>query len=89
MSKTPLDLHREANTSQPAVDEIARTIEDSGVEFVYYQGVTVTGRVIGKVVPAKHLRRNLERGVNLHRTAISDLQSDRAGNLLGGGGHAA
>jgi glutamine synthetase len=89
MSKTPLDLHREANTSQPAVDEIARTIESSGVEFIYYQGVTVTGRVIGKVVPAKHLRRNLERGVNLHRTAISDLQSDRAGNLLGGGVHAA
>lgn len=89
MSKTPLDLHREANASQSAVDEIARTIESSGVEFIYYQGVTITGRVIGKVVPAKHLRRNLERGVNLHRTAISDLQSDRAGNLLGGGVHAA
>ena len=56
---------------------------------MYYQGVTITGRVIGKVVPAKHLRRNLDRGVKLHRTAISDLQSDRAGNLLGGGVHAA
>lgn len=89
MSKTPLDQHREANAAAAQVDEIARTIESSGVEFVYYQGVTVTGRVIGKVVPAKHLRRNLDRGVNLHRTAISDLQSDRAGNLLGGGVHAA
>ena len=89
MSKPPLDQHREANASAAQVDEIARTIEASGVEFVYYQGVTITGRVIGKVVPAKHLRRNLDRGVNLHRTAISDLQSDRAGNLLGGGVHAA
>jgi glutamine synthetase len=89
MPQTPLDQHREANTALAAVDEIAATIESSGVEFVYYQGVTITGRVIGKVVPARHLRRNLERGVNLHRTAISDLQSDRAGALLGGGVHAA
>lgn len=89
MSQTPLDRHREANTDQSRVDEIARAIETSGVEFLYYQGVTVTGRVIGKVVPATHLRRNLDRGVNLHRTAISDLQSDRAGALLGGGVHAA
>ena len=86
---TPLDQHREANADPDRVAEIARAIETSGVEFVYYQGVTITGRVIGKVVPAKHLRRNLERGVQLHRTAISDLQSDRAGNLLGGGVHAA
>lgn len=89
MSTTPLDLHRQANTDQDRVAEVTRTMQSSGVEFVYYQGVTVTGRVIGKVVPAKHLQRNLERGVNLHRTAISDLQSDRAGNLLGGGVHAA
>ena len=86
---TPLDQHREANADAVRVAEIARTIESTGVEFVYYQGVTVTGRVIGKVVPARHLRRNLERGVNLHRTAISDLQSDRAGSLFGGGAHAA
>ncbi len=85
MSTTPLDQHREANTSEGAADEIAKTIESSGVEFIYYTGVSVTGRVFGKVVPAKHLRRNLERGVNLHRTAISDLQTDRAGNLIGGG----
>jgi glutamine synthetase len=88
MSLTPLDQHRDANADAARVQEIAAAIETSGVEFVYYQGVTITGRVIGKVVPAKHLRRNLERGVNLHRTAISDLQSDRAGNLLGGGVHA-
>jgi len=89
VTQTPLDRHRQANADAGAVDEIARTIEAAGVEFVYYQGITITGRVIGKVVPSRHLRRNLDRGVNLHRTAISDLQSDRAGTLLGGGVHAA
>ncbi|MBL8931089.1 MAG: glutamine synthetase [Kineosporiaceae bacterium] len=89
MSPTPLDLHREANADAGRIQEISAAIDAAGVEFIYYQGVTITGRVIGKVVPAGHLHRNLERGVNLHRTAISDLQSDRTGSLMGGGVHAA
>ena len=89
MTATPLDEHREQNTSQEAVEELTREVESSGVEYIYYQGVTVTGRVIGKVVPAKHLSRNLQKGVNLHRTAISDLMGNRDGELFGGGVHAA
>ncbi|MEW2357378.1 glutamine synthetase family protein [Spirillospora sp. NPDC029432] len=87
MSTTPLDEHRQRNAAASA-DLLAR-VEESGVEFLYYQTVSLTGRVVGKVVPARHLARNLERGVNLHRTAMSDLQVDRFGNLLGGGTEAA
>ncbi|MFB4316827.1 glutamine synthetase family protein [Actinomadura sp. 21ATH] len=87
MSTTPLDEHRQRNAAA-AADILAR-VEESGVEFLYYQTVSLTGRVVGKVVPARHLARNLERGVNLHRTAMSDLQVDRLGNLLGGGTEAA
>ena len=86
---TPLDAHRHANADETQVAVIRKSIETSGVEFIYYQGITVTGRVIGKVVPAKHLARNLAKGVNLHRTAISDLMTDRAGSLFGGGAEAA
>ena len=89
MTVTALDAHREANASSTEIATIAAAIEDSGVQFIYYQMVTVTGRVVGKVVPAKHLRRNIEKGVQLHRSAVADIQSDRAGNLLGGGVHAA
>ena len=63
--------------------------EIPGVEYIYYQGVTITGRVIGKVVPARHLARNAEKGVQLHRTAAADLQTTREGQLLGGGVEAA
>ena len=89
MPITPLDQHREANTSSRAAPQILSTITDRGVEYLYYQAVTITGRVVGKVVPAHHLARNAERGIQLHRTAVSDLQTDRAGNLLGGGAEAA
>ncbi len=89
MTSTPLEQHREANSDAGALAAIRERIEASGVEFIYYQGVTITGRVIGKVVPARHLARNADKGVQLHRTAAADLQTTRDGQLLGGGVEAA
>jgi glutamine synthetase len=82
---TPLDAHRARNADPDAIARVEELIRSHGVEFIYYQAVTLTGRVIAKVVPAVHLRRNLQRGILLHRTAITDLQTTRAGVLLGGG----
>ena len=80
-----LDRHRERNTDEAAIQAVRSRMAESGVEFVYYQTVTVTGRVIGKVVPADHLERIVENGVRLHRTGLADLQTSRHGVLLGGG----
>lgn len=82
---TDLDAHRARNTDAETLRALRDRITESGVEYVYYQGVSITGRVVGKVVPAHHLARNAERGVQLHRTAVADLQTDRSGELLGGG----
>ena len=89
MTRTPLDQHREANSDAGALAAVRERAEASGVEFIYYQGVTISGRVIGKVVPARHLARNADKGVQLHRTAAADLQTTRDGQLLGGGVEAA
>jgi glutamine synthetase len=86
---TALDTHREQNADEAKIVEIEKQIEAAGVEFIYYQVVTVSGRVLSKVVPARHLRRNLHKGVLLHRTGIADLQANRAGDLMGGGAGAA
>jgi glutamine synthetase len=85
MSSTDLDQHRDVNSAPGALDRVTETIEKNGVKFVYFQAVTITGRVVGKVVPAEHLPRLAVRGVQQHRTAISNLQADRAGNLMAGG----
>ncbi|MBE8515951.1 glutamine synthetase [Amycolatopsis sp. H6(2020)] len=86
---TALDEHRELNSRSEAVRELEQRIDDDGVRFIYYQVVTLSGRVLAKVVPAGHLRRNLVKGIQFHRTAMVDLQSDRHGALLGGGAEAA
>ncbi len=80
-----LGIHRERNLDPGTVAGLEERIGDAKVEFVYYQFVSINGRVLTKVVPAGHLRRSLEKGVNFHGSAISDLTSDRHGNLLGGG----
>lgn len=86
---TNLDAHRHHNTQSQNTEDVLKKVKDSGVDYIYYQVVTLSGRVIAKAVPAKHITRNLEKGIQFHRTAMSDLQADRAGNLLGGGAQAA
>ena len=78
-----IDQHQEQTAL--ALDDVTARVTESGVEHVYYQFVTLSGRVMAKVVPAAHLARNLEKGVQFHGSAITDLVSDRHGNLIASG----
>ena len=78
-----LTAHREANAK--AADELAARIKQANVEFIYYQFVSINGRVLAKVVPAAHLKRSLDKGVQFHGSAIADVAADRHGELFGGG----
>ncbi|TFB71838.1 glutamine synthetase [Cryobacterium glaciale] len=77
--------HREANMEPGIVADLEQRIAAAGVEYIYYMLPTIGAKVVAKMVPARHLRRNLSKGIALHRTAVADLQSDRFGNLIGGG----
>lgn len=85
MSSSALDQHREANAAPGALDAARAAIALHGVEFVYFQAVTITARVVGKVVPATEFARLAVKGVMQHRTAVANLQSTREGVLMGGG----
>lgn len=83
MSIDALTAHRARNAE--LADEVAARVVESGVEFIYCQFVTINGRVMAKVVPAGHVRRTLDRGVQFHGSAIADVAADRHGELFGGG----
>lgn len=85
MAITALDRHREENASGEDLQAALATIREYGVEYLYYQGVTITGRVVGKVMPARHLERVAAKGIQQHRTAAANLQATREGVLMGGG----
>ena len=78
-----IDQHHEQTAL--AGDDVTAQVRESGVEHIYYQFVTLSGRVMAKVVPAAHLARNMEKGVQFHGSAITDLVSDRHGNLIASG----
>jgi len=83
-----IDAHR----AHACGDEVLRTAEslldDARVSLIYYAMISINGRVLTKAVPRKHFRRNVERGVQFHGSAIADLTTSLAGDLLGGGAQA-
>jgi glutamine synthetase len=85
MSTTALDTHRQVNATSPLLAETVATIAERGVQFVYFQAITITGRVVGKVAPARHFERLAVKGVQQHQTAVANLQGTRDGVLLAGG----
>jgi glutamine synthetase len=84
MEHAPLDAHREENASNGLLPAALEEIKTHAVKYVYVQAVTITGRVVGKVMPAEHFDRAAIKGVQQHRSAMADLQATRDGVLLGG-----
>ena len=83
--KTALDEH----VSQPGRAEMVRQvrakIKSLGIQYIYYQFVSVTGRIVGKGVPADHWEQIAERGFQLVYGATANLFLDRHGNYIGYG----
>ena len=83
--KTALDEH----VSQPGRAEMVRKvrakIDALGIQYVYYQFVSVTGRIVGKGVPADHWEQIAERGFQLVYGATANLFTDRHSNYIGYG----
>ena len=77
--------HQEANLRAEVVSALGEKIRTSGVKFIYYMLPTLGGRTVAKVVPAEHYERMLKKGIAFHRTALTDLQTSREGELIGGG----
>ncbi|MEY5017355.1 MAG: hypothetical protein RL431_404, partial [Actinomycetota bacterium] len=59
--------HQAANMRPEVVAELEAKIAASGVEYIYYMLPTIGSKVVAKMVPANHIRRNLEKGIALHR----------------------
>ena len=69
-------------------DEIARVrrlIDEHDVKYIYYQFVSVTGRIVGKGAPAAHWERFAAKGFQLVYGATANLFIDRHGDYIGYG----
>ena len=69
--------------------EVRRRIDAEGITYIYYQFVSVTGRIMGKGVPAPHWESIAKKGFQLVYGATANLFADRHGDYIGYGPEAA
>jgi glutamine synthetase len=80
---TDLNAYIADERRQEMVRKIEEKIAALGVKHVFFQFVSVTGRIMGKSVPAPHWRTIANKGVQLWYGAVADVQVDRRGNYIG------
>ena len=81
----------EARGRKALVSEVRKRIDALGIEYLYLQFVSVTGRIMGKGIPADHWESIAEKGFQLVYGATINLFLNRRGEYLGygpGGGGA-
>src|SRR5215467_7730253 len=80
-----LEEARNAPGRAAKIEEITRQIESEGIKYVFFQQVSITGRVMGKGVVSSFFAQVAERGYQLVYGATANLFTDRAGNYIGFG----
>ena len=85
------DLERHVNQPGRAdlVKQVREKIDELGIEYIYYQFISVTGRIVGKGIPSDHWERSAEKGFQLVYGSTANLFIDRHGNYIGYGPEAA
>ncbi len=79
------DLHNYLN--DPARDgmipEVRKKIDELGIDGIYYQYVSITGRIMGKIIPARHWERMAASGMQTWLGGVTNVFADKEGNLIG------
>ena len=82
---TDLERHVRAEGQDELVKQVRAKIDDLGIQYIYYQFISVTGRIVGKGIPADHWEAIAERGFQLVYGSTANLYTDRHGNYIGYG----
>ena len=65
------------------IPEVRKKINDLGIDAIYYQYVSITGRIMGKVIPAKHWERISHAGMQTWLGGVTNVFADKEGQLIG------
>ena len=69
------------------VKQVRSKIDEMGIQYLYLQFVSITGRICGKGIPSDHWETIAERGFQLVYGATVNLFVNRHGEYLGYGPH--
>ncbi len=80
-----LDEFVEAAGREDQIKEVERRIEANDIRYLYCQFISVTGRIMGKGIPAKHFGVMARKGFQLVYGSTANLFIDRHGDYIGYG----
>ena len=80
---TDLEQYVEQAGRDELIKQVRSKINELGITYIYYQFISVTGRVVGKGIPAAHWERTAEKGFQLVYGATANLFTDRHKNYIG------
>ena len=80
-----IESYVESEGRDDLVKQVRSKIDELGVDYIYYQFVSLTGRIMGKGVPADHWETMADRGFQLVYGSVANLFMDRRGNYIGYG----
>ncbi|PWV58855.1 glutamine synthetase family protein [Plasticicumulans acidivorans] len=86
---TDLQTYLADPARREAVARVNEKIARLGIDYVVYQFISVTGRVMGKGVPAAHWSSTADKGVQLWYGSVADVCADRRGDYIGYSANAA
>ena len=89
MATTDLEAFVSAEGRDDIVRQVRDRIDREGITYIYFQFPSVTGRIMGKGVPARHWETIAARGFQLVYGATANLFVDRHGDYIGYGPEAA
>lgn len=82
---TDLEAFVSDKDREERVKQVRAKIDELGVTYVYFQFISVTGRVMGKGAPADHWETFAARGFQLVYGSTANLFIDRTGRYIGYG----
>ena len=80
--ETDLERHVNAPGRAELVKQVREKIKQLGIQYIYYQFISVTGRIVGKGIPADHWEANAERGFQLVYGSNANLVLNRHGEYI-------
>ena len=70
---TDLEKHVKQPGRDKLVKQVRAKINELGIEYIFFQFISVTGRVVGKGIPTDHWERTCEKGFQLVYGATANL----------------
>jgi glutamine synthetase len=82
---TDAERFTESEERAEGIRRVRSEIDAKGIDYLYCQFVSVTGRIMGKGVPARHWERTADRGFQLVYGSTANVFMDRHGRYIGYG----